>query len=335
MGHPRFISAQNLIMTTTPTLINSINFTHKAESMCVGLKNGFAIFTVNPLKKRIHRFYEDRQFGNAVTLHQSNIIVCVGIPDQAAFNDRTLCIFDETIGRIVFEVQCDDQIMGIYMLSNVFAIALKTEIRLYSFDPPMLHVQYRCSMNEFAPCDIVTVQNSYVVSFSGRQPGILRVVREERSDRQDISVQAHSHAISFIKLNDNASLVASASTLGTVIRVFDSYTLECVCQFRRGTLAAEICSIAFSPESQLMAVSSSKGTIHIFPITYTNPEEIQRAEMKISIQDMGPASLCFLSNEMLYAASKSGRCARLKINETTKTVQIEENVNFLDQVTIQ
>lgn len=41
----------------------------------------------------------------------------------------------------------------------------------------------------------------------------------------------------------------------------------CCCAARRGADRAEIYSICFSPNSQLLACSSDKGTVHVFGMT--------------------------------------------------------------------
>lgn len=48
--------------------------------------------------------------------------------------------------------------------------------------------------------------------------------------------------------------------------MFDTVTGSRLCEFRRGADNAEIYSIAFHPDSTFLAVSSDKGTIHIYKI---------------------------------------------------------------------
>ena len=54
---------------------------------------------------------------------------------------------------------------------------------------------------------------------------------------------------------------------GTLIRVFSTAGLcEKLYEFRRGSDSATIYSLAFSPDSGFLCVSSDKGTIHIYGV---------------------------------------------------------------------
>jgi WD40 repeat protein len=60
---------------------------------------------------------------------------------------------------------------------------------------------------------------------------------------------------------------------GTLIRVFDTASGQPLQELRRGADRAEIYCIAFNYNSQWLAVSSDKGTVHVFK---TGREERER-----------------------------------------------------------
>ncbi|OHT00188.1 WD repeat domain phosphoinositide-interacting protein 4 [Tritrichomonas foetus] len=331
------------IFVTSPRmkpLLNSVQFTNDAKSICTALPNGFAVLTLNPIRKRIHRFYDNQQFGNAVTIPDSNIIVFTGVSGQPELSDTSICVFDESIARVVLEIKCRESIRNIVMLPQMFAFSSKSEVRLYTFEPPVLYCQFRTSINDFAPLDFVESQKSFIVAFSGRQPGTLRIIHGNSREKQDISIYAHKSPLAFIKLNANGTLVATASSLGTIIKVYNTKNGELIGQFRRGSLAAEIRSISFSPESELLAVSSSKGTIHVFSLSTTplNPSLVAnplRADMKISKLDLGSAVLCFESRERLIAVSSQCILTNFIVSEIDKTIREDKSYSFANLIAIQ
>lgn len=77
-------------------------------------------------------------------------------------------------------------------------------------------------------------------------------------------IQAHKSPLACLCLNSTGTLLATASDKGTVIRVFSVPNGDKVAQFRRGTYAARIFSLAFNPVSTLLAVTSDSDTVHIF-----------------------------------------------------------------------
>ncbi|OHT16834.1 putative autophagy protein [Tritrichomonas foetus] len=315
--------------------INVVKFTPRAQSLCISLSNGFAIFTLDPLKKKIHRTFDDQSFGSAISLFDSSITVCSVNIGSPSVIEKMLCVYNESLGRVVFEVQSPEPIKDIFMLNKMFAFATKSEFRLYSFDPPMLYSQYKTNTNEQTPCDLIELGESFVLALIGRTPGTVRIIRNDKVDKPDLSISAHSHPITLLKLNYDGTLVATASSLGTVVKLYNTKTGSLIGQFRRGTLAAEIQSISFSPGSELLAVSSSKGTIHVFSISalYSGANEI-RSDMKATCTSLGSPVLCFASNRLLYAASASGLIATFTVSEATKTISCTNTESFVDLLTL-
>merc|ERR1711981_45685 len=70
--------------------------------------------------------------------------------------------------------------------------------------------------------------------------------------------------LSCMQMNIQGTRIATASDKGTLIRIFNTEDGKLLSELRRGTQAAIIYSINFSPDSSLVCVSSSHGTIHLF-----------------------------------------------------------------------
>ncbi|CAL5435360.1 unnamed protein product [Camellia sinensis] len=77
---------------------------------------------------------------------------------------------------------------------------------------------------------------------------------------------ARDSQIACLNLTMDGLLLATASTKGTLIRIFntiDGTKLQEVC---RGVEKADIFRIALSPNVQWLAVSGDKGTVHLFSL---------------------------------------------------------------------
>lgn len=314
--------------------INSIRFAPTAQSLCIALANGFAIFTLGDLKLRIHRTFDDQSFGNVSCFNDSNLVVCSSTFGSSISQEKMLSIYDNTLGRIVFEVQSPEPIKSIFSLKKFFGFSTKSECRIYTYDPPILYSQFKSPSNDRNTCDLVESGDSFVLAMIGRNPGNARIIRGEKGGKKDISITAHSHPIVILKLSCDGEFLATASSLGTVIKLYSTKTGNLIGQFRRGTLQAEIQSISFSPNSELIAISSSKGTIHVFPIKRLNGSISEiRSEMKTTCSTLISPVLCFASNNILYAASNSGIISTFTINETVKTINITDSESFADCIT--
>jgi WD domain, G-beta repeat len=78
-------------------------------------------------------------------------------------------------------------------------------------------------------------------------------------------IPAHTTPLQAIALSQDEQLLATASTQGTIIRIW-SATGAKICEFRRGVDRAIILSMAFSPSGQYLAATSDKSTMHIFDL---------------------------------------------------------------------
>jgi WD40 repeat protein len=83
-------------------------------------------------------------------------------------------------------------------------------------------------------------------------------------------IAAHESLIAFLALNNEGTLLATASDKGTLIRIYSTETGNFLSELRRGTEKAEIYSICFNSTSKFLACSSDRGTIHIFSLSTVN-----------------------------------------------------------------
>lgn len=96
-------------------------------------------------------------------------------------------------------------------------------------------------------------------------------------------VGAHRSPISCIAMNNEGTLLATASVTGTIIRVFSLPKGTKLYQFRRGTYPSTIYSISFNLSSTLLCVSSTTDTVHIFRLI--KPANISPKSVKPSTDD--------------------------------------------------
>lgn len=85
-----------------------------------------------------------------------------------------------------------------------------------------------------------------------------------------VNISAHQNEIACIALNNQGTMVATASLKGTLIRVHDTYRKNLLVELRRGADPATLYCISFSPDSDFLCASSDKGTIHIFALKDTH-----------------------------------------------------------------
>lgn len=93
-------------------------------------------------------------------------------------------------------------------------------------------------------------------------------------------LRAHNSSLHCMALSDDATILATTSEQGTLIRVFDTKTLDQLSEFRRGMDHALIFGLAFSPRNRWLASTSDKGTLHVFDLRPPDAAEIEAAREK-------------------------------------------------------
>lgn len=100
-------------------------------------------------------------------------------------------------------------------------------------------------------------------------------------------IEAHQAPLSCISLNNEGTLLSTASEKGTIIRVFSVPDGQKLFQFRRGSIPARIFCMSFNPTSSLLCVSSATETVHIFRLV--NPTKASNSDEPASPTERDPS----------------------------------------------
>jgi len=158
------------------------------------------------------------------------------------------------------------------------------------FRVPDLHVAFLKKYNilPFLPGLLAMATGAYttLLAIAGRQLGHVQLVHlppcpppPKASDsssaqkpppmptKSPISmIIAHESALTTLALPPSGRLLATTSTRGTLVRLWDSLTGKLLRELRRGSDKAEIYGVAFRPDERELCVWSDKGTVHVFTL---------------------------------------------------------------------
>ena len=105
---------------------------------------------------------------------------------------------------------------------------------------------------------------SKVIAFPGRTPGQVQMV--EIATGNVSIIPAHGTPLRAMEMSPDGEILATASETGTLVRVFSTSNCARIGELRRGVDHAIVYSIAISPNSTLLAITSDKSTLHIFDL---------------------------------------------------------------------
>lgn len=139
------------------------------------------------------------------------------------------------------------------VMSDCSAV-LKVEEKL-----ELLRVEKHCSNSSGAGA-LRTVGNSLLVCHLDSRPGSVTVQWLGTKPRK-MTFSAHKNPLSAIGISASGERIVTASTKGTLLRVFDSVSGKQIREVRVSFSCQQIKSLEFSPDDQLIGVGTSDGQV--------------------------------------------------------------------------
>lgn len=170
-------------------------------------------------------------------------------------------IWDDAKQKVAITLELKTAVLRVRLTKTWIALAIQNSIHLYKFSsPPERTAIFETVDNPLGICCL----GSKIVAFPGRSPGKVQLV-ELASGNVSI-IPAHTSALRAMDLSADGRFLATASETGTLIRVFSTANCTKIAELRRGVDPAYIFSIAISPNSSILAVTSDKSTLHVFDL---------------------------------------------------------------------
>jgi len=242
-----------------------VGFNQNYQCFACGTTTGFIIYNADPFKETFRRDFPNGGIGYVEMLFRCNILALVGGGSNPRYPPNKVMIWDDHQNRCIGELSFRSEVKAVKLRRDRVVVVLEHKIYVYDFSHLKLLDHIETIQNSKGLVALCPDPANTVLVCPGLQRGYLRV---ELYDIKRMSlVQAHEGSLGCFALSFDGRLLATASEKGTLIRVWDTLSGKQLQELRRGADHAEIQSICFSPKtSQFLAVSSDKGTIHIFKV---------------------------------------------------------------------
>ncbi|XP_050238565.1 autophagy-related protein 18a [Mercurialis annua] len=263
--------------TTAPSLppINLLHLSFNQDFGCfaAGTDHGFRIYNCDPFREIFRRDFDQGVNGGGggvgvvEMLFRCNILAVVGGGSDPQYPPNKVMIWDDHQSRCIGELSFRSEVRSVKLRRDRIIVILEQKIFVYNFaDLKLLH-QIETIANPKGLCAVSHGASSLVLVCPGLQKGQVRV--EHYASKRTKFIMAHDSRISCFALTQDGQLLATSSTKGTLVRVFNTADGSLLQEVRRGADRAEIYSLAFSSTAQWLAVSSDKGTVHVFNLKTT------------------------------------------------------------------
>ncbi|GMI66578.1 autophagy 18a, PEROXISOME UNUSUAL POSITIONING 2 [Hibiscus trionum] len=265
-SNPNFGAPSDAIAPAAPppSLLH-VSFNQDHGCFAAGIEHGFRIYNCDPFREIFRRDF-DRGGGIGVVemLFRCNILALVGGGPDPQYPPNKVMIWDDHQSRCIGELSFRSEVRSVRLRRDRIVVVLEQKIFVYNFaDLKLLH-QIETIANPKGLCAVSQGAGSLVLICPGLQKGQVRV--EHYASKRTKFIMAHDSRIACFALSQDGQMLATASSKGTLVRIFNTVDGSLLQEVRRGADRAEIYSLAFSSNAQWLAVSSDKGTVHVFSL---------------------------------------------------------------------
>ena len=242
--------------------IIKLAFNQDNSCFSVATETGFKIYQSYPFKGPIERNMNGG-IGAVEMIYKSNFLAMIGGGEAPLFNNNKVVIWDENKSRIISDLK---------FLTNVINIKLKKDLlfvvcedRIYIFNLNTYDAIYTIDTGKNIK-GLIAINNdpTFTVMAYPSIKGLDNVTIKHFKNKKNVIDIAQDYIISFMSINYDGTLLATSNEKGTLIKMFSCVDGNFLMLFRRGYEKVENIYLSFDKENKFMAVTSSKGTIHIF-----------------------------------------------------------------------
>eukprot|EP00730_Choanoeca_flexa_P000069 TRINITY_DN10030_c0_g3_i1.p1 TRINITY_DN10030_c0_g3~~TRINITY_DN10030_c0_g3_i1.p1 ORF type:complete len:382 (+),score=32.33 TRINITY_DN10030_c0_g3_i1:162-1307(+) len=242
--------------------LKGVRFNSDGGCFAVATEAGFWIYNSHPTAEITHR--DIGGLSLAVMLDRTNIIALVGGGSRPFSSSNTVTIWDDNKRAAVACIESKTPVLNVLLKSNRMVLVLEHTVVVYSF-PELIELQRLETLANLTGLAAMTSAATVsLLAIPGLQPGQVHLLDLAQSQpRAPLMFQAHQHALAQLALSSTGRKLASASTRGTIVRVFNARTGDQLCEFRRGLTPAIVAGLVFSRDASLLCACSDR-TAHLY-----------------------------------------------------------------------
>ncbi|KAI9821906.1 MAG: autophagy protein [Pycnora praestabilis] len=259
--------------------MNFVTFNQDYSHLAVGTSKGFRIYYTDPFSK----CFETKE-GNIALLEMlfsTSLVALILSPRRLQITNtkRQSTICELTFPTTVLAVRLNRKRLVVVLEDQIYLYDISNMKLLYTIDtspnptaicalsPSSEHCYLAYPLPQKAPPSSFTPPSHAPPTANHISPTTGDILLFDAVKLEAVNVvEAHRSPLSCVTLNNEGTLLATASDKGTIIRVFSIPDAQKLYQFRRGSLPSRIYSMSFNTTSTLLCVSSATETVHIFKL---------------------------------------------------------------------
>ncbi|CAG9318497.1 unnamed protein product [Blepharisma stoltei] len=332
-------------------------FNQTNSNLVAGTSKGFRIVRLEDCKITSRRDKESElHFPGGFTclapMFSTQLICLVGSRENPRYHPNVVYFWDEYQVDMKGEIRFRSEVKNVLIRRDKVVIILQNMTYVYELNnlKPVASISTIDNTNGVG--SISYDKDRFVLGTLDTKPGWIRIENFSGGGFKTASI--HENPIAILSIDFSGTYGATASEQGTIIRVFDCITLDILHELRRGSSAAKISALVFSPDHSFLISSSNRATIHAWNIKNFQSVSVsgaiskllptyfqyQRSFAKLNLPpevawtcpttiDEGPKA-CFANETDFFVAHLDGNLYKCQINETQNTITVLDTKPFLN-----
>ena len=259
--------------------ILNISFNQDNSCFTFGNEKGFKIYQSYPVKSPF-----TKEMGGGIKqvemLYNSNFLALVGGGQSPKFSENELIIWDIQQDIIISQFKFKFSVINVKFKKDLIIAVCLQRIYVFNFDTYENICKIDTCENRKGLIGINGEPNFHIIGYPSMNSN-KSITIKNLAKNKDISFEAHDDPISFMVINHDGKLIASANEKGTSIKIHCCINGNLIQEFKRGHEKVENIFLCFEKNSRMLAVTSSKGTIHLFYLGNT-VKKLHELEAKIN-----------------------------------------------------
>ena len=198
-------------------------------------------------------------------LKTTNILALVGGGKKPKFPLNKIIIWDDNKIKVIGELRFNSIVLNLKIKMDRIIGVCEKKIYIFNINTLDTIDMYDTYENINGIVSLSSGDFISVLAFPFKKKGTVKIVNFN-SHSQPLPINAHESGIACLSINQNGTLLATASDKGTLIRVYNVQESKLITELRRGSKNAEINCIVFDENNKFVGCASDNGTIHIFSI---------------------------------------------------------------------
>eukprot|EP01029_Cantina_marsupialis_P027781 TRINITY_DN773992_c0_g1_i1.p1 TRINITY_DN773992_c0_g1~~TRINITY_DN773992_c0_g1_i1.p1 ORF type:complete len:343 (-),score=66.29 TRINITY_DN773992_c0_g1_i1:17-1045(-) len=306
------------------------SFNQDGACISVGNSSGYAIYKCSPFGCCL--VDAGGGIGVCEMLFTTSLVALVGAGLKPAFSPRRLRLFNTKTETSICEVTCDSAIRQVCLNRSRLVTILEDKIHIFDLNSMKVLQTLETMPNVKGLAKLSADEKKSILVFpSSKDSGQLLVYDALNLNVLNV-INAHKTSLATVALNNDGTLLATASEKGTIVRVFSLPTGRRIASFRRGSTPCALHSLAFSPDSQFVACSGSSSTVHVFQLPSAPPAKktLISSLLPETVSDYVESSRDFVSARLKNDSVGETQCKLTLVDEQLHLYVLSGHKYFFD-----